>query len=713
MILLSGIGLALGGCSKPIQHQAARNLPYAGKFRALAVEDLDNDGHPDVIAGGASPGTVVIWYGDGTGVMKDHVFLPLKADVRSVAVADFIEDGLKDIAISVQREASGIMLWENRPERKWEKANEPITINNYEGIRAADINRDGHMDIIAANYTSDFQGGIQVWQGDGKGGWSPDRGPTVTGLFMDVAVADMNGDGNLDLIGAGWGTYGALRVWLGNGFGGWLATSQIYPGDYNKLSLSDVNGDGNLDILVGTYREGIRIFPGRGDGAFGEPSDPLEVGSFWQVLPVDLNDDGRTDIVAGSIDEKGLVFLKNRGAGGWGRVEKKDIPTAGTYYDMVAADLNRDGFLDICMAGFGNGIQVYMGLEGEDEWKPGVHAKGNAVLAEGYLSQDTVFENSVFKTINGEPLYRIGPGDLLDITLWKGKGVEADRFSVTVRQDGNISLGLVEDLMISGLTALELDQLLTERFSEYIKIPRIDVLVVEKKSKIVSIIGPGAIVGNQSSGQVYLEGRETLSQILSRAGRLNSKANLSRVRLQQRKGQSLTVDMYKIITLGETGRDPVIEDGDLIYVPVLTEAENRVYVFGEVRNPGAYAFVGSEFKILDAIISAGGVSSFSIPGSTKIVRGDPRKPEVLSTDLSRLMKEGDLTQNVALQNGDFVFVPRSFIGDINEFLRQIQPILSLAYTPKFVLDIPISYDEAYDDADEILRGTNEDDNQNP
>gem|GEM_PF-5581034 len=72
------------------------------------------------------------------------------------------------------------------------------------------------------------------------------------------------------------------------------------------------------------------------------------------------------------------------------------------------------------------------------------------------------------------------------------------------------------------------------------------------------------------------------------------------------------------------------------------------------------------------------------------------------------MQEGDLTQNVTLQNGDFVFVPRSWIGDINAFLEQIQPLLNLALTPQFILEIPTDTDEAFDDAKDAFKGSDDD-----
>jgi hypothetical protein len=174
-------------------------LSAAGKFRALAIADVDNDGHLDIIGGVTSPGAVTISYGDGQGGISEPQYLPVKGDVRSVAVADFNEDGLPDIVYSVQKESAGIRLWKNMSTRRWVMAEGPIGINKYEGVQTADVNNDGHLDIIAANATADTQGGIQVWLGNGKGSWPVASGPTITGRFMDVALADFNHDGHLDL----------------------------------------------------------------------------------------------------------------------------------------------------------------------------------------------------------------------------------------------------------------------------------------------------------------------------------------------------------------------------------------------------------------------------------------------------------------------------------------------------------------------------------
>jgi hypothetical protein len=263
--LLTAVALLLGvsGCATKPETQTppppmpkAEGLALAGKFRTVAIADLDNDGNLDVVGGASSPGLVTINYGDGRGGISQPQHLAVKGEVRSVAVADINEDGLPDIVFSVQKPSAGIQVWINQTRRRWKFGLGPVGINSYEGIKLADVNGDEHMDIIAGNTTSATRGGIQVWLGDGKGNWPKETGPTVSGIYMDVLSADLNHDGHLDLVGAGWGTYGALRVWLGDGSGSWSSTEPLEKGSFYGLSIGDINQDGNFDILPGPIKMG-------------------------------------------------------------------------------------------------------------------------------------------------------------------------------------------------------------------------------------------------------------------------------------------------------------------------------------------------------------------------------------------------------------------------------------------------------------------------
>ena len=125
----------------------------------------------------------------------------------------------------------------------------------------------------------------------------------------------------------------------------------------------------------------------------------------------------------------------------------------------------------------------------------------------------------------------------------------------------------------------------------------------------------------------------------------------------------------------------MLNDGDLIFLPTLDIAGNRVHVFGEVEKPGTYAFKSSNIRLADVISEAGGPTVFAAEAETRVVRGEIAKPEILIADLRGLIENGDQSQNVSLVNGDLVYVPRSWIGDVNRLSEQLMPLWQLLKGP--------------------------------
>ena len=680
----------------------AEGLALAGKFRTVAIADLDNDGMLDVVGGASSPGMVTINYGDGRGGLSQPQYLAVKGNVRSVTVADINEDGLADIIFSVQKQSAGIKVWMNQSQRQWNLNNGPIGINKYEGIATADVNGDGHMDIIAANTTSATQGGIQVWLGDGKGNWPKESGPTVSGIYMDVLPVDLNHDGHLDLIGAGWGTYGALRVWLGDGTGNWSSTEPLERGSFYGLSIGDLNRDGNFDIFAGSYKNGIRIFAGGGRGDFSaimtpdeylkhkaEPQiltapdgedtpEPIENPSFWSVLAMDLDKDGLMDVVAGSLDSEGIQAWRNRGDGRWARFEGL-FPSTGSFYKMAIDDLDADDQMDLCAASFGEGLKIWPGKEGAFKIVQQRQVE-QLKSSERHARVQVPIENEVFKKIDGELEYKFGPGDTLEITLWEG--TTPTREEIRVREDGKISFGFVEDLSVKGMTSSELDRLLTANFKEFVKNPRIDVVVKKYNSKFVRLSGAIFYHGpGTGPGKYRLTGKTTALEVITQYGGATKDADLGNIKIRRQDGQTISLDLFAAINKGDLSQDMVLDDGDMVFLPTLAEGGNRVYVFGEVENPGAYTFAGSNTRLFDAISEAGGATVFGSTDSTRVVRGDPASPEIITADLKSLIEEGNLSQNVVLASGDMVYVPRSGWGNVNLYNKRIRPLFELIIWP--------------------------------
>ena len=681
---------------RPINPNAA-GLVVSGKFRSVVIEDMDNDGNMDVIGGATSPGMVTISYGDGRGGVSEPQILPVHGEVRAVAVADFNEDGLNDIVFSAQKESSGIRLWINQSNRQWKQANGPVKINNYQNLKTGDVNTDGHMDIIAANSTEDVKAGVQVWLGDGQGGWITESGPTTFGRYMDVAVADLNKDGFLDLIGAGWGIHGSVRVWLGDGTGKWSSIDPLKKGNYYGVSVGDLDNNGNLDIFAATYQSGFHVFKGDGRGNFSKIAGPRErtktngaanpnageVGpltdSFWEAIPFDLNGDGIMDVIASSLDSKGIVVWMKGENREWKKIDNL-YPATGVYFGLAVADLNADGYQDLCAANHGEGIQIWPGNYGQKIVTRQMEIEQLPTVDRlAVLSAPT--ENNVFTTINGVVEYRIGPGDLLEITYWEGN--TSTKEELIVRPDGKISFSFVEDVPVNGLTSSQLDKMLTNKLKSYVRKPRIDVLVKEYNSKFVTLLGAVAFrnMKNTGPGEYRLSGKTSLLELLTRAGGTEEIANLKNINIRRKNGESITVNLYQAIHQGDPTTDFVLDDGDVIFVPTLAKDGNRIYVFGEVQDPGVYTFKDTDIHLADVIAEAGGPTVFATESSTKVVRGDITKPEIISANLEDLLEQGDQSQNVALIAGDIVYVPRSWIGDVNRFAQQMQPIFSLLMGP--------------------------------
>jgi protein involved in polysaccharide export with SLBB domain len=699
-VLLWGAALMLLACAQgrtplaPAPGAAPAASPTAGaKAVAVVLADVDRDGHVDIVSGSVEPGAITIAYGEGGGRFAAPLRLPVEGDVRALAVADVDEDGLPDIIGSVQRQSSGIRVWLNQPGRQWKPGRAPTEINSYSGVKAVDLNGDGHIDVVAANATSELQGGIQVWWGTGKGSWVPGPSPTVTGIYMDVLAVDVNGDGVLDLAGAGWGNPGGIRVWLGNGAGGWSALDPFCRGSFYALGAADFDADGRLDLVAGSYKGYVRPFRGDGRGGFTEQialkADPAGEGvevpdaSYWQALPVDLDGDGWVDLVAGSLDNQGVHAWFNRQGKGWA-FQADAFPRSGNFYGLAAADWNADGRPEIAAANFGEGVLALASRTGSPA-APEAAARRMASVVPVAAERGGPVENDVFKVVNGVPEYKIGPGDLLEITLWEG--LTATRHEVRVRPNGRITFGLAENLTASGLTAAELDERLTAQLSTFLKRPRVSVAVTQHNSRTVRLLGALAKSGSTGlgAGEYKLQGRTTVLESIATAGGPTADADLKTVRVRRKDGETMSLNLYKTILQGDLKQDLVLNDGDVVYLPTLSKDTNRVYVFGEVQKPGAYTFSGPEMRLIDAVSEAGGPTVFAYRSDTRVVRGDITQPEILSADLGRLMESGDRSQNLLLASGDLVYVPRSAMGDVKRFYDQVRPLLEMVLWPARVV----------------------------
>jgi len=288
-------------------------------------------------------------------------------------------------------------------------------------------------------------------------------------------------------------------------------------------------------------------------------------------------------------------------------------------------------------------------------------------------------ENVVFKTVNGIAEYRVGHGDELEITLWEGGKPEVNKVVVDV--DGTISLPFFEGVQINDMTPTEIDRLMTQTMARYVRHPRVDVEIKKYKSKTATIFGQVKDLTRQPTGPgaYSLQGKENLVDFISRAGGPGEKADLTQVQVI-RKGKVVKLNLERAIQQADWRENAIINDGDTIFIPSLEQAGRRVYVLGEVRTPGIVEFTG-DFRILDAVSKTGGFTDNVYYQDIRVIRADRDKPLILPVAFDRLLEEGDLTQNLALNDRDVIIIPRSPIANWNKWIQDAAATLNFLLLP--------------------------------
>jgi protein involved in polysaccharide export with SLBB domain len=288
---------------------------------------------------------------------------------------------------------------------------------------------------------------------------------------------------------------------------------------------------------------------------------------------------------------------------------------------------------------------------------------------------------------DGVPTYLIGPGDVLDLTL---RDVALEKETVTVRPDGNISFSLVENLQAAGLTLSELDEALTRALGRFLRDPKIDVEVKEYRSKMVSLLGAiqtaTAAAAKSGQGRYALKTRTRMLDLILEAGGSTTDAQLDKVQLI-RDGRAYIFNLQRALSTGDQSHNPILQGDDILIVPGTTQLTKKIVVLGEVGAPNVY-LVPSDASLLEGLSRAGGLSTAALRDDIRVIRGSEKGPEMFTVNFERITRYGDLSQNVALQNNDIVYVPRSFMGDVNDVIAKIEPLLS-------VLLLPASYRDLY------------------
>jgi len=289
----SNVGVLVGngdGTFQPEVSYATDPFPDS-----VVVGDFNGDGRLDLAVRSQFLFTISVLLGNSDGTFQPYITTPTTACQGRLAGADFNGDGKLDLACT-SSSANNVAILLGNGDGTFKSEVDYAAGNGADALDVGDFNRDGDIDLVVTDTLA--PGGVSVLLGNGDGTFQAAVEYATANLPADsVNAADLNGDGILDLVVPTQNS--AVSIFLGNG-NGTFSSPVSYPGGGSgaRSTVADLNGDGKVDLAITprTYSDTLSILLGNGDGTFQAPRTSATGTLPLGIVAADFNRDGRLDL---------------------------------------------------------------------------------------------------------------------------------------------------------------------------------------------------------------------------------------------------------------------------------------------------------------------------------------------------------------------------------------------------------------------------------
>ncbi|MBM7424637.1 polysaccharide export protein [Spongiibacter marinus] len=280
--------------------------------------------------------------------------------------------------------------------------------------------------------------------------------------------------------------------------------------------------------------------------------------------------------------------------------------------------------------------------------------------------------------------YRVGPGDVLTITVWEhpeltipaGSFRTAAEGGNEVKADGTVFYPYAGELQVNGLTTAEIKAQLEQKLASVIKRPQVDVRVADFRSQRVYVSGAVRQPGVVPVTKIPL----TLIDAIEQLGGLANNASWGDIQLT-RNGETQSISLRSLYETGAWSENLLLQHGDLIHVP--RNDADKVFVLGEVNRPQGILMSRTGTSLAEALASANGINENRADGrgiyvlrNTGVSRDEDGMPVYNATiyHLNAASAVGFmLADKFTLSPRDIVYVSPAPITRWNRFLSQLLP----------------------------------------